>query len=160
MAAKNILFVCTGNTCRSPMASQLLLNKLQQQGESMQATDIQVCSAGLFTYDGLPASAQAIEVMREEGIDISLHRSALLESSHIHDADLILTMTSSQRDILINRFPYKYLCVYTLGEFVGNEGAEVLDPYGQDLHTYRQCLGQLKLLVDRLVPKIIELDLR
>ena len=153
-----ILFVCTGNTCRSPMASALLLKKWQEKDKMSKPGKIQVWSAGLFTHDDLPASPHAIEAMREEGIDISLHRSSHLRERHIGDADLILTMTSSQRDNILDRFPHKSAYIYTLGEFTGDEAGEVLDPYGQDIETYRRSLSQLKLLVDRLIDKIIELN--
>jgi len=153
----NILFVCTGNTCRSPMASALLLKRWQEKSKILKPEEIQVWSAGLFAHEDLPASPQAIEAMREEGIDISWHRSSNLRESLIRDADLILTMTSSQRDHILNRFAAKYAYIYTLGEFTGDEAGEVLDPYGQDIETYRRSLSQLKLLVDKLINKIIEL---
>ncbi len=152
-----ILFVCTGNTCRSPMASALLLKKWREKYEILMPGEIQVWSAGLSTHDDLPASPQAIEAMKEEGIDISLHRSSHLRDRHISGADLILTMTASQRDNILDRFPNKSAYIYTLGEFTGDEAGEVLDPYGQDMETYRRSLSQLKLLVDRLINKIIEL---
>jgi protein-tyrosine-phosphatase len=139
------------------MASALLLKKWQEKNEMLKPEEVLVWSAGLYTHDDLPASLQAIEAMREEGIDISLHRSSNLRAKHICEADLILTMTTRQRDEILNRFPHKSEHIYTLGEFTGNEAGEVLDPYGQDIVTYRSCVSQLKLMMDRLIHKIIKL---
>lgn len=151
-----ILFVCTGNTCRSPMARALFLQRLQAGAEWSNSGEFQVWSAGLFTQDDLPASPEAVEAMREEGIDISQHRSLLIRNSLIGDADLVLTMTVSQRDYLLERFPDKSVNIYTLSEFTGDETGEVMDPYGLGREYYRKSLLQLKILVDRLFYKIIQ----
>lgn len=151
-----VLFICSGNTCRSPMASALLLSRIEEKSEVLEPGEIQVWSAGLFAEEGLPASPKAIEAMREQGIDISRHRSSLVRESLIRDADIILCMTNSQRSYIMDRFAGKSVKIYTLSEFTGDEAGEVLDPYGQDLDTYRKSLGQIRLLVDRLLDKIIQ----
>jgi protein-tyrosine-phosphatase len=152
-----ILFVCSGNTCRSPMAKALLLKRLETPSNLSNSSEIQVWSAGLFTRDGLPASPEAIAAMREEGLDISSHRSLLISRSLVEDAELVLTMTVSQRDYLLARFPHKSVNIYTLSEFIGDETGEVMDPYGHGQEVYRQSLLQLNLLVDRLFYKITKL---
>jgi len=138
------------------MASALLLNRIQEKSKILEPGEIQVWSAGLFADEGLPASPKAIEAMREQGIDISRHRSSLVRESLIRDADLILCMTNSQRRYIMDRFAGKAVKIYTLSEFTGDENEDVLDPYGQDLDTYRKSLAQIKSLVDRLLEKIIE----
>lgn len=149
-----ILFVCTGNTCRSPMAKALLGQRLRERGGK---GEIEVWSAGLFTHDGLPASPEAVEAMRAEGIDISSHRARLITGSLIKDADLILTMTANQRDCLQEWFPHKAVNTYTLNEFTGDKNSEVADPFGLGREAYQRSLGQLKRLVDRLYYKIIKM---
>lgn len=151
-----VLFICTGNTCRSPMASALLLKRLQEKSELLEPGKVQAFSAGLFANEGLPASPEAIEAMREEGIDIRRHRSSSARDNLIQDADLILCMTISQRNYITDRFPEKSVNTYTICEYTGDKTGEVLDPYGQNLDAYRRSLFQLKLLVDRLTDKIIE----
>ncbi|MCX5779683.1 MAG: low molecular weight protein arginine phosphatase [Firmicutes bacterium] len=151
-----ILFVCSGNTCRSPMASALFLQGLRDLGAKGKKREWEIWSAGLWTYNGLPASAPAVAAMREQGVDLSQHRSAQLGAGNIIAADLILTMTTRQRDYLLERFPAQARQIFTLSEFTGDASGEVVDPYGQDLEAYRASLAQIKFLVDRLLHKIIE----
>jgi protein-tyrosine-phosphatase len=89
-------------------------------------------------------------------VDLSQHRSAQLGAGNIMAADLILTMTTRQRDYLRERFPAQARQIFTLSEFAGDASGEVVDPYGQDLEAYRASLAQIKFLVDRLLHKIIE----
>jgi len=138
------------------MASALCRKRLQEIGEVPESEGLRICSAGLFAHDSLTASPEAIAVMQEEGIDISRHRSSRLRAVHVREADLILTMTISQREYIIDKYPEKSENTYTLGEFTGDEIGEVLDPYGQNINAYRRSLAQLKILVDRLINIIIE----
>lgn len=154
--AMNILFICTGNTCRSPMAKALFLKRLQEIGVAPETESFQIFSAGLSARDDLAASPQAIAVMGEEGVDISVHRSVHLRTNSVLEADLILTMTTGQRDYIKANYPERADSIYTLSEYTGDEAGEVLDPYGQDINAYRQSLVQLKILVDRLINRIIE----
>ena len=116
----------------------------------------EICSAGLFASEGRPASPLAVAAIREQGIDISQHRSTQLREEFILEADLILTMTSRQRDYLLEWFPAAAAQIFTLSEFTGDASGEVIDPYGQDLQAYRRSSAQIKYLVDRLLNKIIK----
>ena len=154
-----ILLVCAGNTCRSPMAAGLLRDKLNIESPELISPGLQILTAGLHARAGMPASDEALTVMREINIDISHHSACQLTDEMIAAADLILTMTISQCLVLRDRFPYKWNAIYALGEYTGIEG-EVLDPFGQGLNVYRRSLQQLELMVDRLVDKIIESKMR
>ncbi|HHW03913.1 MAG TPA: low molecular weight protein arginine phosphatase [Thermoanaerobacterales bacterium] len=141
---KRVVFVCTGNTCRSSMAEALFKKILQEQGRER---DIMVESCGIAAVEGMPASSNAVKVMKEEGIDISSHRARQL-SEEILKADLILTMTKNHKDYILNRFPNTKGRVFVLEEFasdrMGDEDVDISDPYGGDEETYRRVAMEIK----------------
>ncbi|MGG3800572.1 low molecular weight protein arginine phosphatase [Metabacillus fastidiosus] len=143
---ENILFVCTGNTCRSPMAAALFkhLNNSDQ---------LNVQSAGVFAADGSDASTFAKEALEEKGIACE-HSSALLNEEHIEWASIILTMTNSHKQSVIDSFPHAGRKTYTLPEYVGYNGGDILDPFGGSLEMYRLTRDDLEDLVKQLLEKI------
>jgi protein arginine phosphatase len=147
---KQILFVCTGNTCRSPLAEALLRSKLQERG----VDGVTVGSAGTGAWDGAPASEGAYLVALEHGLDLSGHRARLLTRELATGADLVLTMA---RHHLARA---EQLGVggsgYLLGEYAGREGssAEVRDPFGGDLEGYRETFDELNGMLDAIVTRL------
>lgn len=145
----NVLFVCTGNTCRSPMA-EALLNHLKNSDQ------IEVKSAGVFAYDGSDASAQAIEALREKGITCQ-HQSSSLSMELVDWATIILTMTNSHKQSVIDYYPDAGRKTFTLSEYVADQGEEkrdISDPFGGPLPLYRQTLSDLEDLISKLILKL------
>lgn len=150
-----IVFVCTGNTCRSPMA-QGLFHKILTDLD-MPAHHFQVSSAGLHALKNQPVSAEAVAAMQDYKIDISQHRTAPLEKLQVEEADLLLTMTHWQADYIKEFFPSKKDRTFSLSEYVGYDNMNIEDPYGAELITYKKCAADLNRLLMEAMVKIIEL---
>ena len=143
----NVLFVCTGNTCRSPMAEAIL--------KDQQMDDITVKSAGIFAAEGNNASAHAIKVLEENQIKHS-HCSRMLSKEDIRWADYIFTMTEGHKAILMDQYPFGADKIFTLKEFVyeTKEDMDVVDPYGGSKKIYLETFYELKRLIEGLLEKI------
>lgn len=150
---KTILFVCTGNTCRSPIAQALLIDYMQQHSDDYPIKDYQVLSGGMQTQDGLSASDEAIMVLTFEQIDLRGHRSRGLDENLVRQADYILTMSVSQRDYLKKRFP-DVNKIETIKQFAAGESGDIFDPYGSGIEAYRQCSIELKTLIPGIFARI------
>lgn len=148
-----ILLICSGNTCRSPMAEALLNAKVQQNGLS---NCIQILSAGLFATPDCPASAGALAAMRQRRLDLAGHQSRQLSPDSVQAADLILTMTDSHKRTLLDMQPNAEGKVYTLAEFAGERTA-VSDPFGGDAALYDACAKVIESLLEKAWQKIAAL---
>lgn len=143
---ERILFVCTGNTCRSPMAEALLKSKVK---------DVEVQSAGIHALTGSPASMNALGALKEKGINFE-HQSQALTEDLIHWASVILTMTNNHKQVILNSFPELKDKVYTLSEFVNEDelNLDIIDPFGGSLEMYQSTAKEIDQLVDKLIKKL------
>lgn len=148
-----ILFVCTGNLCRSPMAAGLLRQRLAQDGLDKRYT---VQSAGVWAADGQPASANSVTVMTERGVDISDHRAQLLNANLVAEADLILVASREHQQMIANTWPQYRWKVHRLSEMAG-KNRDLEDPYGGTLAEYRACADTIAGYLQRGLDRILEL---
>ena len=144
---KRVLFICTGNTCRSPMAKALLEKLIQQKSRQ---DFYEVDSVGLFAVDGLSASQEAIEVLRHENVDLTSHQSQSIVDQIVNWADIIITMTKNHYEQLLDLYPAANDRVFTFSELAGLTESDVTDPYGQGQAAYQVTLQQLKQGMPRL----------
>jgi len=148
MRVQRLLLVCSGNTCRSPMAAALLRDLWRQANP---VWELSVDSAGTGALPGLPATDHAVAALSERGIDLSQHRSRAVLS--LDGYDLVLTMTRGHRDALLARFPAAAGRVFTLGEYAGT-GEELPDPFGGPLESYQRTASALEGLLRAVVERI------
>ena len=138
---KTILFVCTGNVCRSPMAEGILRQALQGR------SDYRVISAGLGAMEGQPPSPYAVQAVRELGIDISNQRSRMLAPELVEQADYIFGMTHSHIDTVILLYPHAAEKTFLLREFdetLDLFEKDISDPIGGSYDIYLNCRDQIE----------------
>ncbi|MEM9418037.1 MAG: low molecular weight protein arginine phosphatase [Planctomycetota bacterium] len=133
MARFHLLLVCTGNTCRSPMAEVLAWKILEDQ------PGVVVGSAGVFAGVGQPASPEAVEAMKTIGLDLSQHRSQPLTPELLEQVDQIYTMTESHRQAVLAQAPSAIDKVQRL-----DPDADISDPFGASLPVYQETAEQIK----------------
>ncbi|MFA6714179.1 MAG: low molecular weight protein arginine phosphatase [Victivallaceae bacterium] len=145
-----ILFVCTGNTCRSPMAAAYFANLCREA----ELDNVRVLSAGTFAGDGMPASENAVRVMNDYKVNLAKHRSRMLTRDLLADIDYVFTMTEGHRLQVISIAPELEKKTRLLLEF--SSGGNVADPFGGSYAIYKECFEQMKKALDKLFKEIIE----
>jgi protein-tyrosine-phosphatase len=149
----NVVFVCTANICRSPVAAALFAEWVRRQAP---AEAWQVRSAGTWAEDGLLASTYSREVAAELGLDLSMHRAQRVDGDMVEAADLIVCMTRSQVDALKAEFPEHGKRIVLLSGLSG-VGYDVPDPYGGPRSGYDAMLRELRDLIERGGRRIVAL---
>ena len=143
-----IVCVCTGNTCRSPMAQTLARDWLKRRGVGAQVTAF---SAGISAYTGEGATDGAKNAMRNRGLSLDTHRARMLTPEIFDGADLVLTMTQGHKQAILQVQPNEK--TFTLSEYAGL-GGYVDDPFGMSDAVYELCAQQLERLVDKAMERV------
>lgn len=155
LASYWVVLICTGNTCRSPMAEGFLRKRLAERigcGESdLESRGILVTSAGISAAIGSPASPEAVQLMQKKGIDMSRHESQQLTEQLVRHADLMITMTRGHRQVILNQWPDAAQRVVPLLP----NGRDVPDPIGSPYEAYLACAEQIEQGLDVFVEQII-----
>ena len=149
---KHILFVCSGNTCRSPLAEGIA-RSLLVDGEPFS-----VSSAGTSAMEGLPASVHSTEVGRQHGIDLSGHRSRLLSGTLVREADLIVTMGRGHIETVGAIEPDALVYTRLLADFSEDLDGDIDDPIGGSIETYARTYLNLLNGVEAMLVELAGFD--
>ncbi len=151
-----ILFVCSGNICRSPMAEGYFRAFIPRRLKNK----IRIVSAGTLGIFGRPASLETIEVMHERSIDIIAHRSQGVTKKLVENSNIIFALAYDHFEILTNYFPDRKKDIYLLQSFKRNKPSRkdsITDPIGLDFETYLRCRDTIEEEIKRIMPHIIKL---
>ena len=143
----NIYFICTGNTCRSPMAEAILT--------SLKLKNVEVRSAGIYALEGGEMSENAKSVLDAEQTAVN-HRSKVVSKDDLQWADLILTMTSAHKELVLQSYPEVQAKIFTLKEYTAPyTSKDISDPFGGDYHQYKQTFQELNQYINILKDKLL-----
>ena len=145
----HVLFICTGNTCRSPMAEGYFRHLVSER----KCKDVSVSSAGIFAGNGEPVTLNSSKALKQIGIDISKHRSRTLTKDMLKDADLIIAMTLSHKNHVGEMSAEALKKTKLLGEY-NHVNEDITDPFGGSSEVYFYCLNTMKPLLEKLLNEV------
>jgi protein-tyrosine-phosphatase len=148
-----VLFVCTANIARSPMAEALFNGMVAEMGLGDQ---YQASSAATWGMDGYPAPPDGQRVMQERGLDTSTHVSRGITREMLEDADLVLTMEAGHKEALQIEFPEQRGKIFMLSEMVGSK-ADIDDPYTKGYEKFELAAQEIEDILSRGMPRIRQL---
>jgi len=146
---KSIVFVCTGNTCRSPMAEGLMKKLLSEKN----INNVDVFSRGISVFEGSRASENSVSAIKKYDVDLSFHKAKLLTFEEINSAGLILTMSEGHRNAILSTFPEYEEKVFTIYKFAFDEEKDISDPFGGSIEVYEKCLDEIYKCLKEIVNK-------
>ena len=145
---KKIGFICTGNSCRSPMAECYFTSIINKKN-----AEVEIFSAGVACCNGWNASKEAIEIMKILNLDLSSHRSSSLNDEMVETADMLIVMTNAHKHAILHKWPKTAKKIYLLREFEENSNIkdlEIMDPVGFPVEIYDKCFSLMKKPLERL----------
>jgi protein-tyrosine phosphatase len=151
---KKILFVCSGNTCRSPLAEAIAKNILPGRLDFR----VDIASAGASALEGSPASQYSIEVGQAHALDLSTHRARLLTPALIRGADLVVTMGARHREMVGTLDPDTLDYAFLLTNFSDHHFGDIPDPIGGGLETYERTYQLIRDCVESMASRLSRFD--
>lgn len=147
-----IMFICTGNICRSAMAEGIMKQIVKEN-----KIEAEIYSCGIYAQKGESAAYFAIEAVKEYGVDISSHKATNIRESNIEQMDLILCATLSHKESILYYYPSLQGKVYTIKEYAkvrGEKDLDIQDPWGYDEKVYKSCALEIKECLQEIARRL------
>ncbi len=147
-----VMFICTGNICRSAMAHVMLEDRARKDSK-----DIEVYSCGVFADNGDKSTEEAIAVLKTEyDVDLAKHRATNIKDSKIQEMDIILCATASHKNNVLNMYPDLGKKIYTMKEYAEypNIDWDIKDPWGCSYETYKKCAREINDCINKIINKL------